>query len=49
MTDLALCPHLTGGLALYDVDRAAAERNVRLARRMFNEPMRANRAVLVGW
>jgi len=49
MTDLALCPHLEGELALYDIDRTAAERNVRRARRMFNERVRANKAVLVGW
>ena len=36
MTDLALCPHLTGELALYDIDRAAAERNVRRARHIFD-------------
>jgi len=28
MTDLALCPHLTGEIALYDIDFAAAEENV---------------------
>mgnify|MGYP002682755141 CR=1 FL=1 len=29
MTDLALCPHLTGEIALYDIDRAAALRRLR--------------------
>ena len=28
MTDLALCQHLTGEIALYDIDYAAAEENV---------------------
>ena len=35
MTDLARCPHLTGRLALYDIDHAAARRNVQLAAELF--------------
>jgi alpha-galactosidase len=31
MTDLALCPHLTGEIALYDIDYDAAQRNVERA------------------
>ena len=38
MTDLALCPHLTGEIALYDIDYAAAERNVALAGRIYGHP-----------
>ena len=35
MTDLALCPRLTGQLALYDIDLAAAQENVRRAKMIF--------------
>ena len=36
--DLALCPHLAGELALYDPDRAAAQRNVNVAEALFGHP-----------
>ncbi|MHC4916612.1 MAG: family 4 glycosyl hydrolase [Planctomycetota bacterium] len=38
MKDLALCPHLTGELALYDIDRPAARANVRVAEKIFGHP-----------
>lgn len=38
MSDLALCPHLTGHLALYDIDHPAAEHNVNVAGDIFNRP-----------
>lgn len=38
MTDLALCEHLTGEIALYDIDYPAAERNVELAGHIFGHP-----------
>ncbi|HEY3320130.1 MAG TPA: alpha-glucosidase/alpha-galactosidase [Planctomycetota bacterium] len=36
MSDLALCPQLTGCLALYDIDLPAAEENVRRAEMIFS-------------
>lgn len=36
MSDLALCPHLTGHVALYDIDRAAAEHNVKVGDALFS-------------
>ncbi|HOX07598.1 MAG TPA: alpha-galactosidase [Planctomycetota bacterium] len=36
--DLALCPHLSGELALYDIDRPAARGNVRTAEAIFGHP-----------
>ncbi|MBI5723448.1 MAG: alpha-galactosidase [Planctomycetes bacterium] len=38
MTDLAKCPHITGELALYDIDYAGAAINARLARQIFSHP-----------
>ncbi|MBD3242436.1 MAG: alpha-galactosidase [Chitinivibrionales bacterium] len=38
MSDLALCPHITGHLALYDIDQAAAETNVKVAEDIFGRP-----------
>ena len=35
MTDLALCPHLKGQIALYDINYAAAQENVKLGRKLF--------------
>jgi galacturan 1,4-alpha-galacturonidase len=35
MTDLALCEHLTGEIALYDIDYQAAVRNVELAEQIY--------------
>jgi alpha-galactosidase/6-phospho-beta-glucosidase family protein len=38
MTDLALCPHLTGEIALYDINFAAAEANVAHGDAIFAHP-----------
>jgi len=38
MTDLALCPNLSGELVLYDIDSEAALANVRLANLLFAHP-----------
>ena len=38
MSDLALCPHLSGELVLYDVDYAAALNNVTVAGKIFSHP-----------
>lgn len=38
MTDLALCPHLTGRIALYDIDYEAALRNVERAEEIYGHP-----------
>jgi alpha-galactosidase len=38
MTDLALCPHLTGEIALYDIDYEAALRNVARAEEIYGHP-----------
>jgi len=38
MTDLALCEYLEGEIALYDIDHAAAERNVALAQEIYGHP-----------
>ncbi|MBN2390017.1 MAG: alpha-galactosidase [Anaerolineae bacterium] len=38
MTDLALCPHLTGEIALYDIDHEAALRNVERAKEIYGHP-----------
>ena len=38
MTDLALCEHLAGEIALYDIDHEAAQRNVELATRIYGHP-----------
>ena len=38
MTDLALCEHLSGEIALYDIDYEAAQRNVELAERIYGHP-----------
>jgi alpha-galactosidase len=38
MTDLALCPHLEGEIALYDTDYDAAWENVEHAARLFGHP-----------
>ncbi len=38
MTDLALCPHLTGQIALYDIDYEAAARNVKRAEAIYGHP-----------
>jgi alpha-galactosidase/6-phospho-beta-glucosidase family protein len=38
MTDLALCEHLTGEIALYDIDYEAAQRNVELANKIYSHP-----------
>jgi alpha-galactosidase len=38
MTDLALCEHLAGEIALYDIDYPAAQRNVALAERIYSHP-----------
>ena len=35
LKDLALCPQLTGELALYDIDRPAAQANVKVAKAIF--------------
>lgn len=37
MADLALCPHITGHLALYDIDQPAAERNVEIGNQIFSQ------------
>lgn len=36
MSDLALCPHITGHLALYDIDQKAADTNVKVAGDIFS-------------
>ncbi len=36
--DLALCPHLSGELALYDIDIAAVRANVKIADAIFGHP-----------
>jgi alpha-galactosidase/6-phospho-beta-glucosidase family protein len=38
MTDLALCPHLTGEIALYDIDYGAAQENTKRAAVIFGHP-----------
>ena len=38
MTDLALCPHLTGEIALYDIHYEAALRNVAHAKEIYGHP-----------
>ncbi len=38
MSDLALCPHITGHLALYDIDQPAAQTNVKVADDIFSRP-----------
>jgi alpha-galactosidase/6-phospho-beta-glucosidase family protein len=38
MTDLALCPHLTGEIALYDIDYAAAKENEQRGAAIFDHP-----------
>ena len=38
MNDLALCPHLTGELALFDIDHRAAQANVKVAETIFGHP-----------
>lgn len=38
MTDLALCPHLTGEIALYDIDHQAALENVKRAAAIYGHP-----------
>ena len=38
MTDLALCPHLTGEIALYDIDYEAALANVGRAKEIYGSP-----------
>ena len=38
MTELALCPHLTGEIALYDIDHASAQENVKRAAAIFGHP-----------
>lgn len=38
MTDLALCPNLTGEIALYDIDFEAAQKNVAHAADIFGHP-----------
>lgn len=38
MTDLALCPHLAGEIALYDIDHEAALRNVERANEIYGHP-----------
>ncbi len=38
MTDLALCPHLTGEIALYDIDYRAALANVERAKAIYSHP-----------
>lgn len=38
MTDLALCPHLTGQIALYDIDYEAAARNVERTKKIYSHP-----------
>ena len=38
MTDLALCPHLTGEIALYDIDYEAALANVERAKTIYGSP-----------
>ena len=38
MTDLALCPHLTGEIALYDINYEAAQRNVAHAKEIYGHP-----------
>ncbi|MGC9348677.1 MAG: alpha-galactosidase [Anaerolineae bacterium] len=38
MTDLALCPHLTGEIALYDINYEAAQRNVERAKEIYGHP-----------
>jgi len=36
--DLALCPHICGELALYDLDYEAALKNIEVANEIFNRP-----------
>ena len=43
MADLALSPDLTGELALYDIDRAAARRNEKIAEAVFSHPQARTR------
>ncbi|MBN1249534.1 MAG: alpha-galactosidase [Anaerolineae bacterium] len=38
MTDLALCPHLTGEIALYDINHEAALANVARAKAIYDSP-----------
>ena len=38
MTDLALCPHLTGEIALYDINYEAALANVGRAKEIYRSP-----------
>lgn len=38
MTDLALCEHLTGEIALYDIDYRAAQENVQRAEAIYGHP-----------
>ena len=38
MTDLALCPHLTGEIALYDINYDAALKNVERAKAIYGHP-----------
>ncbi len=38
MTDLALCHHLTGEIALYDIDYEAALRNIARAKEIYGHP-----------
>ena len=38
MTDLALCPHLTGEIALYDIDHQAALENVERGTAIYSHP-----------
>jgi alpha-galactosidase/6-phospho-beta-glucosidase family protein len=38
MTDLALCEHLTGEIALYDIDYQAAQKNVERAAAIYGHP-----------
>ncbi len=42
MSDLALCPHLQGELALYDIDRPMALLNARWGRRVSESPQAAS-------
>jgi alpha-galactosidase len=43
MSDLAACPHLTGELILHDIDREAAEHNVKVGQAVFDHPDAATR------
>ena len=38
MIDLALCPHLTGEVTLYDIDMTAAQLNAQLGNWMQDQP-----------